>query len=110
MTWLNSAVSAAANAGGSSGWLSAAADYAVDAFDWLDSNPSAANVLGGVAAGIGQYYTQKEVAEDDRDFQMEMYKRKYQDSRINPGEIGDYGSHMNTLSNGLISNGMIAGG
>lgn len=91
-------------------WLSSVGDYAVDAFSWLDQNPSAANILGGVAAGVGQAYLQNEQAEDDRAFQQQMYERRRRDSMATPGEVGDYGSYTNSLTKGLLSNGKISGG
>lgn len=91
------------------GWDSVSG-YATDAFNWIGENPEAANLIGGIAAGVGQAYLQKEQARDQRAFEREMYERKREDRFAKPGEIGDYGSYRNTLTKGLISNGMISEG
>ncbi|TDX29094.1 hypothetical protein DFO67_108138 [Modicisalibacter xianhensis] len=93
----------------STGWDSVSG-YATEAFNWIGDNPEAANLIGGIAAGVGQAYLQNEQAKDERAFKREMYERGVRDRQVNPGEIGDYGSYRNTLTKGLISNGMIAGG
>ncbi|GAB2799123.1 hypothetical protein GCM10027040_27720 [Halomonas shantousis] len=90
--------------------FSSAAKYATTAFDWIGENPEAANLIGGVAVGVGQAYLQNKEAEDQRAFDMQMYKRKREDAYAKPGEIGNYGSHLNTVTNGLISNGLITEG
>lgn len=107
---LNSnAVDAAVDAGTSSatgGLWDTVGDYATTAFDWLNDNPEAASVLGGVATGVGSYYAQQ----DEQDWSEKMYRRKREDRMINPGTIDNYGSYVGDGKKGLLTNGMIAGG
>lgn len=91
------------------GW-GAVSGFATDAFNWIGDHPEAANLLGGIAAGVGSAYLQSEQAEDQRVFEREMYERRRQDRFAKPGEIGDYGSYRNTITRGLLSDGMITGG
>jgi len=91
-----------------------ASSYATNAFEWTKKYPEATNVLGGVAAGIGQAYVanqqieaQKEEARRNRVFEREMYDKEKKDRQIKPGSIDGYGSHVNNLTKGLITNGMI---
>ena len=86
-----------------------ASEYATGAFDWMNDYPTAANVLGGVAVGMGQAYLANRRAEDDRNFQREMYERSRADSMITPAEVSNYDSYAEGLSRGLISDGMISG-
>lgn len=86
-----------------------ASGYATGAFDWMNRNPAAANVLGGVAVGMGQAYLANQRAADDREFQREMYERSREDSMITPADVSNYGSYAEGLSRGLISDGMISG-
>ncbi|QJQ93907.1 MULTISPECIES: hypothetical protein [Halomonadaceae] len=90
--------------------LNSIGTYATNAFEWLDDNPTAANVIGGVASGAGTYYAQKQQQNKQMDFQREMYGRQRKDQMANPGEIGDYSSHASSLSKGLLSHGMVTGG
>lgn len=92
----------------SSGW-DTAAKYATNAFSWLGENPEAANMLGGIAAGVGSAYLQNEQAKEQRVFEREMYDRRKRDRQVRPGEINDYGSHGATMTKGLLSHGMITG-
>ncbi|GAA0586764.1 hypothetical protein ACFQH5_20185 [Halomonas salifodinae] len=104
---VSAANSVASGSGG--GWFQDIGKYATKAFDWLEQNPNTANVLGGVAAGIGTAYLQSKAREDEQDFEREMYGRRRRDEMINPGEIDSYGTHINSLSRGLLSHGMITG-
>lgn len=126
MSWysnidLGAAVDSASSAASSGNWLSqgwqTASKYATSAFDWMGDNPEAANLLGGIAGGIGQAYmgskqleAQKQEARQNRAFEREMYDKRKRDRQVAPGEVNDYGSHRETMTKGLISNGMIAGG
>ena len=101
-------VAGAATSAASSDWWSGVSDYATDAFNWIGENPEAANMIGGVVMGGAQAYLAGEQAKDQRAFQREMYDRKQEDRYAKPGEINGYDSH--TLTKGLLSNGMIAGG
>jgi len=102
MDWLNTAADAV-----SSGF-DTASKYATTAFDWIGDNPEAANMIGGVAMGAAQGYMQNKQAEDQRAFKREMYDKKREDRFSKPGEIGNYGSHRNTIAGkGLISNGLL---
>jgi hypothetical protein len=104
MDWLNAAGDAV-----SSGF-DAVSGYATDAFSWIGDNPEAANMIGGVAMGAAQGYMQNKQADDRRAFECEMYDKKREDAFSKPGEIGNYGSHRNTIAGkGLISGGMITG-
>ncbi|MFC0268583.1 hypothetical protein [Kushneria aurantia] len=98
------AASSAADAAGS--LFNNLGDYSVKAFDWLESNPQAANVLGGVMAGVGNYYAQK----DQQNYERRLYREKRRDQMINPGAIEGYGSHIGEQKKGLLSNGIISGG
>ncbi|MDR5867920.1 hypothetical protein [Halomonas koreensis] len=105
MDWMSSVGDAV------SGGFDTVAGFATDAFNWLSENPEAANMLGGIAAGVGQAYLQNEQAKDQRAFARDMYERKRRDRMAKPGEVNGYGSHLNTLAGkGLISSGMISGG
>lgn len=92
---------------------SGVSDFATNAFDWIGNNPEAANIIGGVAMGAAQGYMQQRQAKEQRVFDREMYERSVRDRRkdreITPGEINNYGSHLNTMTQGLLSHGMIAG-
>lgn len=81
-------------------------NFATNAFSWIGENPEAANLIGGVATGIGQAYLQNKRDEKQQEFEREMFDREREARYVQPGEIGDYGSHL-SLTNGLISNGMI---
>lgn len=113
MSWydaIGTATSAAAES--SSGWFDSIGNFATDAFGWIQDNPEAAKMIGGVAMGVGQGYMQMKQAEDQREFEMDMYKRQREDSFAKPGEISaeDYNNYGANISSGLISNGMITGG
>lgn len=95
-------------------WLSSAWDtassYATEAFSWMGDNPEATNLLGGIAVGAAQGYMMSKEGDKQRAFDKEMYERRRRDQMINPGELGNYGSHLNTIAGkGLLTSGMIAG-
>lgn len=106
---LGSAASAAGDA------LSAGFDtvsgFATDAFNWVGENPEAANLIGGVALGAAQGYMQDKQNKDQRAFEREMFNKRNEARFAKPGEIGNYGSHRDTIagSKGLIAGGMITG-
>lgn len=106
----STAINAANTAAEPTGWFTKALDYSSDAFSWLDKNPEAANIMGGVFAGVGGAYLQNQKAEDDRAFAERMYERRRRDQMINPGEIENYGTHIGTAKKGLLTNGAVAGG
>ncbi|MFG6159620.1 hypothetical protein ACGTNG_12510 [Halomonas sp. 1390] len=91
------------------GFFDNVADYATDAFGWLNDNPEAANLIGGVAAGVGQAYLQGQQAEDQRAFEMKMYKRRREDAYAKPGQVSGYGSHRQAITRGAITDGDITG-
>lgn len=102
------AVQAATDVASSSNWWDGVTNFATEAFDWIGQNPEAANLIGGVAAGAAQGYMANEQAKDQRAFEKEMYERRRRDQMAKPGEIGQYGSHLNTIAGkGLLTNGMI---
>lgn len=122
MSWTSSIDTGAvvdAVSSSSSSWASTAWDtaskFATDAFDWMEKNPEATNALGGVASGLGSAYmankeieAQKEEARKNRAFEREMYDKRKEDRQVKPGSIQGYGSHVNNISKGLITNGMIS--
>ena len=93
----------------SSGW-DTVSGYATDAFNWIGENPEAANMIGGIAAGVGQAYLQNEQARDQRAFEREMYDRRRADRMARPGEVNNYESYKNSLTKGLLTNGIVSGG
>lgn len=100
---------AQAQIGGSSNWaadaFSSAANFAGDAFNWIGDNHEAANVIGGVAMGVGSAYS----ASKDRQMQRDLQRERLEAEKIAPGEVGSgYGSYRNNVTQGLISNGMLA--
>ena len=95
-----------------------AADYAGKGFSWLSDpdNAAAANALGGIATGVGQYYLAEKEREQtvrenrkDRQLKRDLANQKIDAAQIAPGNINDYGSYRDNVTNGLISNGMLAG-
>ncbi|MCG7598412.1 hypothetical protein MHM84_01270 [Halomonas sp. McH1-25] len=111
MSWMDSigtAVDAASESAGS--LFESAASYATDAFGWLNDNPAAANVLGGLATGAASYFAQQDALDQRFKFERDLYREKRDDAMINPGTIENYGTHVGTAKKGLLSNGMIAGG
>lgn len=115
MNWA-SAVDAASSVAGtvadssSSSLWDGVTNFATEAFGWIGDNPEAANLIGGVAAGAAQGYMANEQAKDQRAFEERMYERRRRDEMVNPGQLGNYGSHLNTIAGkGLLTNGMITG-
>lgn len=96
--------------------FSGAASFAGNAFDWMGKYPEAANLLGGVAMGVGQYYSAEQDREQrardnrlDRELQRELADERIAAQQIVPGEFGSgYGSYRGSVTQGLISNGMLA--
>ena len=85
--------------------FSTAGDYAGNAFQWLEDHPESANLIGGVAMGVGQAYT----AAQDRKAQRQMQRERLDAQKIAPGDMpGGYGGYRDNISEGLISNGLIA--
>lgn len=106
---VQSAVDVAGSAS-SSNWWDGVTNFATDAFDWIGDNPEAANLIGGVAAGVGSAYLQGEQAKDRRAFEERMYERRRRDQMVNPGQVGQYGSHLSTIAGkGLLTSGVITG-
>ena len=95
---------------------SSALDFATDAFGFLGNN-DVANMIGGVATGVGSYLVSRDerrfTAREnrrDRELQRELQQQEIESNQIVPGSIGSgHGSYRNSISQGLISNGMIAG-
>ena len=111
MSWFDG-VSSALSAG-----FDTASQYANNAFDWLGDNPEAANLIGGIATGVGQAYLaekqadrEQELQRDEWAFRQDMYEREREDRFARPGEVVDYDSHVNSLTDGLVTNGQVAGG
>ncbi|MGM0783909.1 MAG: hypothetical protein ACQEUM_07340 [Pseudomonadota bacterium] len=93
-----------------SGIWDGVSNFATNAFSWIGDNPEAANLIGGVAMGAAQGYMQDRQAKEQRAFEREMYDKRREDRMAKPGEIGEYGSHLNTIAGkGLLSSGMITG-
>jgi len=94
-----------ANSGGGGDLFSSAANFAGDAFGWINKNPESANLLGGVAMGIGQAYS----ASKDREMQRDLQRERLEAQQIAPGDMpAGYGGYRDKISEGLISNGLIA--
>ena len=93
-----------------------AANFAGGAFDWINDNSEAANLLGGVAMGIGQYYSAEQDREQrardnrlDRELQRELQEERLAAQQIVPGEgPSDYGSYGAGVTQGLLSDGLLA--
>jgi len=96
----------AIQAGSSSGNLFAsAANFAGSAFDWIEDYPNSANLLGGVAMGVGSAYS----AAKDREMQRELQRERLAAEQVVPGEMpGGYGDYREGVTRGLISDGLIA--
>lgn len=113
MDWLSNVASGAGGfmdsidtSGG--GFWDGVLDFGTTAFNWLGENPEAANLIGGVAMGMGQAYMQGRQAKGQRAFEREMHERRRQDRQVKPGEIGHYGSHRSAIAGkGLLTSGMI---
>jgi len=98
--------------------FSSAADVAGSAFGWLSSeeNAAAANLLGGVAMGVGQSYTASQDREQrardnrlDRQMQRDLQAERLEAQQIVPGEgPSNYGSYGAGVTRGLLSDGMLA--
>ena len=95
--------------------FSAASGYAGEAFTYINDHPEVANVLGGIAAGVGEYYNAEQQREQtvrenrkDRQLRRDLANQKIDAAQIAPGNINDYGSYRGNVTNGLISNGMVA--
>jgi len=84
--------------------FSSAANVAGNAFRWVGDNPDAANLIGGVAMGIGAQRS----AQKDRDLQRELQRERLEAQKIVPGELSNYGSYNDSLTQGILSRGMIA--
>ncbi|MGQ7248299.1 hypothetical protein ACUN9Y_13310 [Halomonas sp. V046] len=111
MSWFDG-ISSAVSAG-----FKTASKYATPAFDWLGDNPEAANLIGGIATGVGQAYLAGEQADRERErqrdewaFKQEMYNREREDRFARPGEVTGYDTHVNSLTDGLITRGQVSGG
>ena len=103
--------------GGGGNFFSSAASFAGDAFSWISDpeHAGAANLLGGIAAGVGQYYEAERAREQtvrenrkDRELERELANQEIQSRQIVPGTVNNYGSYRDHITNGLISNGLIA--
>jgi len=101
------------NSGG--GFFSTAADFAGNAFGWINESPGAANLLGGVAMGVGQYYNAEQDREQrvrenrkDRQLRRDLANQEIQAAQITPGNMGNTGGYVDNVTQGLISNGMLA--
>ena len=104
------------NAGGGGNFFSAAAGFAGEAFNWLNDSPAAANLLGGVASGVGQAYIAAEDREQaardarlDRELQRELQEERLRAQQIAPGDgPANYGSYGAGVTRGLLSDGLLA--
>jgi len=113
---LSGATDFAFNSGGDGGgFFSTAADFAGNAFGWINDNPDAANLLGGVAMAVGKYYNaeqdrEQQVRENrkDRQLQRELATQQIEAAQITPGNMGNTGGYVDNVTQGLISNGMLA--
>lgn len=96
--------------------FSGAASFAGDAFNWLNDNPAAANLVGGVASGVGQAYIAAEDREQaardarlDRELQRELQAERLRAQQIAPGDgPANYGSYGAGVTRGLLSDGLLA--
>jgi len=120
MSWLDNintdtiteSVSSAADAVSDSNFWDTGVEYGTKAFDWLDNttgwiedNANTAKLLAGVASGVGTYFSAKE----QRDHENAMFDRQQEARQIKPGAGGgNIGVTPNSISKGLISNGLIA--
>ncbi|MBH8578798.1 hypothetical protein [Bisbaumannia pacifica] len=107
---IGSAAGTVANSASSGGLWDGVTNFATDAFNWIGDNPEAANLIGGVAMGVGQAYLQGEQAKSQQAFEREMYDRRRRDEMATPGQINGYSSHLNRIAGkGLLTSGMITG-
>jgi len=113
----SSAVDTVSNvvSGGGGDFFSSAASFAGDAFNWVNDNSEAANLLGGVAMGVGQYYNAEQDREQrvrenrkDRQLRRDLANQEIQAAQITPGNMGNTGGYVDNVTQGLISNGMLA--
>lgn len=105
-------VSSVADTVSESNFWDTGVEYGTQAFSWLDdtagwieNNANTAKLLAGVASGVGSYLSAKE----QRDFEEKMFEREQQARQIVPGGNGaSLGVTPNSISKGLITNGLIA--
>ncbi|MFP4138779.1 MAG: hypothetical protein ACLFSR_10485 [Halomonas sp.] len=107
---LGSTASSIGKAASSGGIWDGVSNFATNAFNWIGDNPEAANMIGGVALGAAQGYMQDKQNKDQRAFERDMYERQREDRMAKPGEVNNYGSHLDSIAGkGLLSGGMITG-
>lgn len=106
---VQSAVEVGTQAVSNDSWWSTALDWGTSAFQWMDDNPTAANVLGGVVGGAGQYLAQRDLAKREAELLRKQWERERQAQMISPGKVNNYGSHTNQFAGGLLTGGPIAG-
>lgn len=103
------ASSAADSVSSGGSWWDTGLDWATSAFGWMEDNPVATKMLGGVVGGVGSYLTQRELQDREEKMLKQSWDRERQAQMITPGSVNNYGSYGGGFSNGLITNGMIAG-
>jgi hypothetical protein len=93
-------------------WFNSILDVAKGAGKWMESNPTAANILGGAIAGGASYYTQKEVLKANRESEERIYERNLRDKQKNSmasSGTKSYGNHYSNFSggSGLLTSGLL---
>ena len=84
--------------------FSGASDFAGSAFGWIKDNPTSANLIGGVALGLGSAYS----AAKDREMQRELQRERIAADQIRVSDDTGAYAYNGKIGNGLITNGMIA--
>ncbi len=90
-------------------WFKPVTSFLEGSAKWMESNPTAASMLGGALAGGAKYYADNELQKDRNRQEEKMYNRRKSDhlenSRASTG-IGNYGSHSKSLvgGTGLLNN------
>jgi len=96
-------------------WFSSILDVANSVGSWMESNPTAASILGGAVAGGAQFYASKELQESQDESDEKAYQRRKTDmlenskasSGIGASGYDGYSSKL-TGGTGLLTNGILA--
>ena len=78
---------------------------------WMESNPVAAQMIGGAAVGGLQYFANEKLIDEQDDRDERMLNRRNENSMASSG-VGSsgYGNHAAALTGdkGLLTNGLLA--
>lgn len=84
-------------------------DTASSAFNWLNDNKAALDLIGGAAKGYGAYLSAKE-ASNTLDFQKKQWEEQQRRAGSTPSSYnsGNYATNMATFNPGTLLNGSMA--